>query len=338
MPRRPLLRHRFGVACAAALFAAASSAAFAADVSLKDDVVYDEQFQPQIDLGLSIGQMHGVAHEFVFDPANGRKVSELIWNMEGISLLRGTVGGQVSPWWRFDVMGATSIAVGEGEMDDYDWLDPNNSDWTDWSHHTTNDVEHAHQLDASSSLSLFRHPNFSFDLKGGVRWDQTVFQAWGGHYIYSTDPTDPAGFRDDEGNFDSTKPGITYKQNFFTPYLGLGLNVYLGPVQVNASASGSWWVSANSEDQHHFRYLMFRDESNEGTMKNFNVNASYAISENLSVTGGYEFLSYYAPSASTSMSAVDGSAEALIARFPDGSAGMDSESHSFSVGLKYKLD
>lgn len=338
MLRRPLPRHRFAVVCAAALCAATASPAFAADMSLKDDVIYDEHFIPRIDASLSLGHLHGTAHELVLDARTGRKVSELIWEMDGVTLLRGTVGGQVSPWWRFDVMGATTVNGGDGVMDDYDWLDPNNSDWTHWSHHDTTDVEHAHQLDASSSLSLFRHPNFSFDLKGGVRWDQTVFQAWGGQYIYTSDPADPTTFRDTVGNFDSSKPGITYKQNFFTPYLGVGGNLYFGPLTVNASASGSWWVQANAEDQHHFRYLMFRDEANEGTMKNFAVNASYDITENISITGGYDYISYDAPDAKTSVSAVDGTAEALRGHYPEGSAAFDSETHSITLGVKYRLD
>ncbi len=71
----------------------------------------------------------------------------------------------------------------------------------------------------------------------GLRFASVQWSAYGGSYVYTSDPS--STFRDDVGTIDDGVLGITYEQNFTTPYLGLAGEVSYDNISLRGSVLAS---------------------------------------------------------------------------------------------------
>ncbi len=322
------------------------AAAMADDLHMQPGIFSDPEFNPTITMGASVSHVTGNAHEYVYAKDGAYTLSRLDWQIKDVAMLNASLGIRLTPWVSFQLSGGTKL-TGDSEMDDYDWL-ATGKDWTHWSHSPQTTVEDANRFDVSGNLSLFRHPHFTLDAVGGLRWNQWTFQATGGHYIYTSDPTDPTKFRDTVGEFTSGEAGIKYKQNLITPYLGLQLNVMFERFALDASVTASPFVSANNYDQHFLRGLEFHDQFHNGNYVDYKFGGSWQYSDKLSFTGNWERESYLLTKGSTTVNAiaydtnldpalVNGSGGPLIQKEPGKSGGFENSTDRFTIGAVYSL-
>ncbi len=320
--------------------------AVAGDLQLQPGIFSDPEYNPQVTMGASVSHVSGAAHEYVYSKDGAYTVSRLDWQIKDVKMLNASIGVRLTPWVSFEISGGTKLD-GQSEMDDYDWL-VKGSDWSHWSNSPQTVINDANRVDVSGNLSLFRHPNFSLDAIGGVRWNQWTFESYGGKYNYTSDPSDPSTFRDSFGDLPSDQPGISYKQNLVTPYLGLQLNLMFERFDLSASVAASPFVSADNYDQHFLRGLQFHDSFHNGNYVDYKFGGAWRYSDKLSITGSWERETYSLTKGSTTVNAiaydangdpalVNGSGGPLIQKEPGKSAGFDNTTDRFSVGLVYSL-
>jgi outer membrane protease len=368
---RSQLRPRLAAACAAALLLLAHAPARAGDGlpdaaprGLQEGVFWDPNFDPKVEFGVSAGQMNVTGREFIYDGPGGNKVSQLDYISNELGIISAKVGVRVTPWVRLDFLGTTALS-GESESDDYDWIQPPSFDFDDWTHHSHSDdtdIDGIHQLDASTRVELFRHPNFEIGVLGGVRWDHFAWSVKGGDYVYSSmDPATGAriGFRDDIGSFKAEQLGLSFEQDYITPYLGVGINAHLGKLTLEGNVKGSLWATVDAVDKHYlrafrgFQGFTSRTQVDGGEMSSFNVGASYAITDSLSISGNFERQVFGEQRGSQRRSCLDVNGDAAGANpvnvggkpvtcpiydFGADSQAVDNSSQKYLIGLTYKLN
>lgn len=239
---------------------------------------------------LSSGYLQGEARELVYPPANSGtsndKVSELIWKIDELYMVGSGVSIKPYSWMSINLDGWFKLTDGAGTMDDYDWLDSNNSDWTHWSHHDDTIVTKAMMLDFNADFISFVTPQYQ--LKGiiGYKRDTFEWEAWGGKFVYSD-----SGFRDFSGTFTDTL-GIKYEQTFNVPYLGLGLIANFNQFHIDSELLYSSYVSSEAVDHHYARNLIFTDKFSKGKYIAFNIAGVYDLSEMVKLRAAFDYQKY----------------------------------------------
>jgi plasminogen activator len=330
MQRRRLRDPARAAICSAVLLAAAPQPLLAADLGLRESVFYDAGDGFKIEAEISAGHMQATSHELVYDADTGRKVSELIWTMDDVAVIGGKLSFQPTRWWSFDVGGFIN-ATETATMDDYDWLDEGTSNWTHWSHHEDTDLKAMQMFDFSSKLALWRSEALDVKALAGYRFDNFEWVARGGTYIYSSD----TGFRDLVGDFPPGVAGITYRQEFNTPYLGASGQLRLGPVTIDATVAGSVWVGGQDHDQHHFRGLVFKEDFEGGQMLKVDVEGRYQMTDELALKVAWQHLDYERMKGPTKITSPGFSGSVT---YPGDSAGADHQSDIISGGLVYTFN
>ena len=329
-------------ALALALLMAFPVAAQAGGLHLQPGLFSDPQFNPTITFGADISHISGAAHEYVYQNAGTYKLSELDWQINNVTMLNANIGFRPSPCLAFDLSAGTKL-TGSSHMDDYDWVWFGPDNWDHWSDSPDTSIKTANRVDFTTTLSLYRHPAFTVDALAGLRWSDWEFEASGGTFIYSSDPSN---FRDQTGTIPGG-PGITYKQELFAPYLGLGLNANVGKLGINASLVGSDWVTANGYDQHHLRFDisptggLFHDSMHNGAFYDIKLGGSYKYSEQISFKIGWEREDYLLVKGSEAISAigtgVNGSGGGPAFVFQGPASGLDNLTDRYTAGTTYKM-
>jgi outer membrane protease len=321
------------------------AAAVAGDLHMQPGIFSDPEFNPTVTMGAAVSHVTGSAHEYVFRNNGAYTQSRLDWQINDVNMLNASIGVRLTPWVSFQLSGGTKLN-GESELDDYDW-ELKGHDWTQWSNHPQTTITDANRVDVSGNLSLFRHPNFTLDAIGGVRWNQWGFKAFGGHQISTSDINDPAKFRDTALDFPA-EPIIGYKQNLITPYLGMQLNVMFDHFAFDAAVAASPFSSAHDYDQHFLgRHTLYQGSFHNGNYVDYKFGGSWKYSEKLTFTGNWEREQYSLTKGSTTgntinLSGVNGTGTVTTNKNPgnvkEGPAGgFDNSTDRFSIGAVYSL-
>lgn len=232
----------------------------------------------QTSFSVGLGHLSGESREVVYDAdAGGRKVSELFWNIDTALTV---VGGfhTVNDTFKFDLNGWLPLSS-DNQMDDYDWL-YQGADWTHWSSHPDTRMRNTYAIDAMLSYILKKSSAeslFGIDLIAGYRILNLEWIAYGGSYVYSD--TQSGGFRDQIGNFDASEKGISYRQTFSTPYLGIGLLYPNEKWIFSGKFLGSQWATGDDFDTHHARDTTFESTHDNMTMTEYGLKVKYLYSE-----------------------------------------------------------
>jgi len=235
----------------------------------------------------SILAVGGEARELVYAgsaqrdlPAN-YKVSELIWDIDSLTMVGSTVSARFGERFRVNAGVWFGLNKGSGGMEDYDWMDPSRSEWTHFSESDV-DIETAFSFDLNASLELFDLGPFVCSGILGYKHDFWEWSDYGGTYIYST-----SGFRDDIGSFGGEN-GIDYEQTFDIPYIGVQVATSGSSVRASAYFLYSPFVIAEDKDHHIFRNLYFREEFEGGDFIAVGGDVSIDLTDTFFISGAVD--------------------------------------------------
>ncbi|MCK5293043.1 MAG: omptin family outer membrane protease [Arcobacteraceae bacterium] len=223
-----------------------------------------------------LSQYSSQSSEIVYESNSGKKLSELIWKIDNVSLFG--IGFQVpcQNKFKFNLNYQSMITENSGMMTDYDWLKDYTTDWSDRSIHPTTKI---------TNISIF-DINLQYDLKNnkygnryivyaGYKVEEHGFEAWDGSYIYSSNN----GFRDKNGIFNGL--GITYKEEFKSFYLkGMAIKS-VDDFVLKGFISYSPFVIVTNEDTHHFRSFTNTNSFNSTTMYEVGFMLNYYLSRDI---------------------------------------------------------
>lgn len=274
-------------------------------------------------LNASLGYVTGTAEEFVYDPnQNGALLSHLVWKMEGVPIVRAHGNYQINSWLEAGVGGWINLKIGEGLLDDYDWLPPITV-FEMWSHHTDTKVKQASEADIHLKGWLLQKSNYKLGALVGYQRNLYSFIARGGCFNYY--------FGAYVGCFPAGEAGIGYKQTFNMPYLGVAGQLLINNWDFSGLFKFSNQVSARDIDQHYQRALTFYEGSNKFKYYNASLNAGYFIKPQLKL---FTEASYnYIPNKKITSTMVDNLNDFRI-DFPD-SAGLSNQNYMLSVGVQF---
>jgi plasminogen activator len=276
-------------------------------------------------LNASVGYLSGTSKEFVYDESNGRKVSELDWEIKGAPVLRAEANYQLLQWLDLNARGWVTLSESNGVMNDYDWLNPQQVSWTDWSHHEDTSFRQGNEFDLNVRAWFFQQPSYQFAGMAGYQRTLFSFNAKSGCFIYNNG--------EEIGCFPQNQSIIGYKQVFETPYLGLAGKYRVNAFELNGLVKFSNWVDAQDEDQHYLRHLTFHERGSHFKYYNALINAGYFIKPQIKlfVEGTFSYI----PNHAANSEVIDNSTgEREYA--PVGAAGLQNSNYIIALGVQYK--
>jgi len=240
----------------------------------------------------SVGMLNGDAVEHVYDYDLGyrRQLSRLDWDLKNV--IMGGGSGSIRPFDgqdfldRFTLNGGLWIALteGNGEMDDYDWLDYYSTDWT---HYSLSDVDvtEGYILELNVAFDVWRNDQAVVRVMGGYKQDGWSWEDHGVYLLYPEYGYIPQ-YQYGENNID-------YEQEFRMPYLGGGGDLLLGDLTLSGYVMWSPIVEATDWDDHLARDLAFKESFDGGDVIGAGVSARYDFTQGsfkgLFLTAGLDF-------------------------------------------------
>ena len=282
---------------------------------------------PGLEFGLAGGVMSARSREYVYD--SGRKLSQLNWRDQTAYGIQGDLAVRFVPW----LTARANVFVpldANSSMKDFDWIVPNAPGWSHYSISPDTRLVRGYRLDANLQADLLQGTYGTFGPVIGVQRQQWTWRAYGGNFVYSVD-----GFRDAAGAFPNTV-GISYKQEYTAPYLGLAGSLLLGPVKVTARGYGSPYVFSRDKDIHHMRDLDFRGNFARTQMAGADLRVEMPVSESLAVFGTASYDRYFLAKGETKIYDLTDPNGGYY-RTEKGSAGMDRTNGIVSLGLQYRM-
>ena len=240
---------------------------------LQADVIAPPMKDGQISMGFeaSMGMLNGEAKEHVYDYDQGyrRALSRLDWDLKNI-LMYG-LNGSVRVMDKLTINGGlwAALSEGNGEMDDYDWLDPYSSDWT---HYSLSDVDvtEGFLLDLNVAWDLFTWNQGCARVMAGYKYNKW---AWEDHGVYLLYPE--YGYVPEPQYGEN---GIDYEQEIHIPYVGGSVDwTPVSDLTLSGYFIYSPIVSASDRDDHKHRTLLFKETFDNGDLFGFGMEARYAL-------------------------------------------------------------
>lgn len=261
------------------------------------------------------------ANEFVWEGKT--KVSQLIWKSSYVSTFNADLRIELPKDWYLNARGTIGLG-GNGHMTDYDWLVPGAA-WSDRSKHPDTRLNHYFVGAIEAGRQVISYEGTDVSLGAGFKYTDVKWAAWGGSYVYTY-----YDFRDTRGTFDPKEKGISYRQSWPVPYLGVNLSHTQGNWTFAGSLQGGLAIDAYGTDDHWVRNLRFYDYYFNKPTVSASASIAYALRENTSLFVSGSFDKTFRARADTK--AVDTTTGAT-AWYKDG-AGGDFRSTTVSVGLK----
>ena len=261
------------------------------------------------------------ANELVY--GGKAKVSQLIWKSQGISTFTGDATFALDKSFYLKAAGTIGLG-GNGYMADYDWLNPGGP-WTHRSQHPDTRLDHYFALSLEAGREILSYDGTSVSLGGGFKYTDVKWSAYGGSYVYSS-----GSFRNDRGDFPDGAKGISYRQQWPVPYLGVNLSHTEGAWTFGSVLQGGITVDANGTDDHWMRALRFIDHFDTTPAVMISASAEYEFRPDTAfyVSGLFDHM--FRTRADTDM--IDKTTGGKQ-KFSDGS-GADYQSMTVSLGLR----
>jgi len=307
--------------CAILVFIASVTAVFPA---VAQEANYDIYTSEKLSAGVGLGILRGQTKERVYDPdEGGHKNSQLDWKYSNAPIIKGSVEWNVLPRLSVGAAGWTTITSSNGDMKDYDWFDDSQEQWTDYSSHGRTRLEYANEFDLNVKGWILNEPTYRFGVMVGYQETRYSFTAKGGSYSYENGTY--------VGNFPADLTGISYKQRFKTPYIGLVGDYRYQNFEFGGAFKYSGWVRASGEDEHHDRHTTFTDKIRNQSYYSLAGRVAYHFADNAKVyVEGVWSRAANKKGSTTVHDYSDGSSETI----PNG-AGIESRSFMTTIGLQY---
>lgn len=288
---------------------------------------FSPDFSPQsFTVSTSAGMLSGKSHEMVYDTETGRKISQLDWKIKNVAVLKGELSWDAYSFLTLNARGWTSLASGSGHMDDYDWLDDNQSDWTDHSSHPRTDVNYANEYDLNVKGWALQGDNYKAGLIAGYQETRLSWTAFGGSFNYDNGAS--------TGDFPRGERGIGYSQRFSMPYIGLAGQYRINDFEFNALFKFSDWVRAHDNDEHYMRDLTFREKTTNSRYYGTSVDAGYYVTPDAKVFAEFTYSKYEESKGSTQIiDRSSGDSESI----GGDAAGISNKNYTITAGLQYRF-
>ncbi len=311
--------------CLAPALALAQPAPASADVSL-----INWHVTPRLSVSGGVGYLSGTAKEFVYDPSSGSKLSELDWQLNNAAIVKGAADLALTDWFSLSLSGWTAIGS-DSVLDDYDWLVPSTTQWSDHSHHSDTRLRSATQTTLGVALRLYHAHDVSLSAVAGYQWTQFKWRAYGGSYVYTT-----TTFRDTIGSFTPGQLVGAYSQHYQTPFLGIAGTYDLNSDwQLSAALKGSpWGVSGSDLDNHALRSTIFTESTSKSQFFSMSIGAAYAFNARTQLAGTIDYQSYSQGKASSS--ALD-QTTGTTSYTPGNAAGLGNDALTAGISLRYSF-
>ena len=263
------------------------------------------------------------ANELVYE--GKQKVSRLIWESSAVSTFTGQVKVDLD---QFFLRATGTIGVGgDGHMRDYDWL-VGGRPWSHRSVHPDTRLNHYFAGTIEAGREILSHDGTTVSLGGGIKYTDVKWAAWGGSYVYTS-----SDFRDSKGDFPDNEKGISYRQQWPVPFLGIDLTHSEGPWTFSGGFHGGVAVNGKGTDDHWMRDLRFIDHVETTPAVMVNGSAEYELRPNTAIFVAGAFDQIVRGRADTDMiDKLSGNKR----HFADG-AGADYMSVTVSLGLRGKF-
>ncbi|MCL2900339.1 omptin family outer membrane protease [Brenneria tiliae] len=298
--------------------------AFAAAADAGDALFTAEKVSGEIGLGT----LSGKTKERVYDvDAGGRKVSQLNWKYNNAAIVKGSLDWDLIPWLSVGASGWTTIASRGGYMDDTDWLDENQKEWTDQSRHPNTRLNYANEFDINVKGWLLNEPAYRLGVMAGYQESRYSFKSTGGTYNYTDEETGLP----DIGSFPADIKGIGYKQRFKMPYVGLAGSYRYENLEFGGAFKYSGWVRTSDNDEHYLTNTTFRAKIKNQNYYSLAGNAGYYVTPNAKVY--VEGIWSRTTNKKGSLSAND--RDQGTTNSAENSSGIESYNFMTTVGLKY---
>jgi len=263
------------------------------------------------------------ANEVVYQ--GKRKISQLIWQSSAVSTFTGDLKVDMD---RFFLRANASVGLGgDGHMRDYDWL-VSDKPWSHRSTHPDTRLNHYFTGSLEAGRAVLSSDDTTISLGAGIKYTDVKWTAWGGSYVYSD-----TGFRKDKGDFPDGEKGISYRQQWPVPFLGIDISHSEGPWTFSGAFQGGVAVNGKGTDDHWMRDLRFIDNVETTPAVMISASAEYEVRPDIAFYVSGAFDQVIRGRADTDM--IDKVSGDLI-RFPDG-AGADYMSMTVSLGLRGKF-
>jgi len=271
------------LAATALLPAASVAATTEAPSKIIINPVLDIEETPFFEARMSMGYLRGEAGEYVYVPEYNHKLSELDWKFKDVYMFNLGASLSPTPWLTFNIDGWINMNEGDNTMDDYDWMYLNSS-YTHWSHHDETNMKTAFIFDLSADMTFYQYQTSKFYGILGFKYDTYEWEAFGGSYIYYNQPFSIS---------DSTKV-ITYEQNYYAPYIGVGFssNLWETPLNFSGRFIFSPYVWGDDKDQHHLRSLVFEEDFDSGTMVALDLTGKYFWTKDFTTWLSFHYQDY----------------------------------------------
>ncbi|STX50186.1 plasminogen activator protein [Legionella busanensis] len=271
----------------------------------------------------ALGHLSGEAHEYVYEANKNKKISQLDWRIDSALIAKGELNYDVKPWLSINGKGWATLAKGSGFMDDYDWLNNYQSNWTHWSYHDNTHLNNANGIDVSLQTWLLNKPSYKLGLLGGYEKTSFSLRAKGGCFIYDN--------ARQIGCFEDNEPGIGYRQKFKTPYVGLAGKYAINNFELNLLMKLSNWVKSEDRDEHYSRDLTFKEWGTKAKYHSLTLNAGYYFTKNAKVFAEASYANYGNTKADTEIKNNSSGRRSYIPN----SAGLDNKNYIFAIGVQY---
>ncbi|WP_308461062.1 omptin family outer membrane protease [Yersinia kristensenii] len=242
-------------------------------LALSHSVVASHQTNMTDSLAISssLGLLNTESNEYVYDHKN-RKLSQLDWKAQNTPIIKIDISWNLLSRLTLTARGWSTLSTTKGVMNDYDWQKPDQTKWTDWSHHEKTDLNYANEIDLNAKFWFLKQDNYRIAAMSGYQKNNNSWTAYGGSYYYNN------------GNNIFTVPdnvtAIGYKQRFDMSYLGLAGSYHYQKFEFNTLLKYSRWVNTNTQDEHYARHISFKDNSKSSRYYAVVVDAGYHITSN----------------------------------------------------------
>lgn len=275
---------------------------------------------------IGVGRMQAESREYVYDAGSGRKISQLDWKASNVPILKATLSYPLNSWLTANLRAWTAISPGSSSQHDFDWMVPGQSDWSHRSYSPDTRLHAAHEIDLSATAWLIQRAGYKAGVVAGYQQTHFSWTAYGGSYSYWN------GAR--TGNFPDGQPGISYRQSFRLPYVGLAGSYRHQDWEFNALFKFSPWVQIDDHDTHHLRNLDFTDQSRNSRYYGINLDAGYHLTPNAKLFAEVSWNKFLQGRGPT----VERNGNTGTTSFYDGAAaGMDNKNYAITVGVKYRF-
>lgn len=264
------------------------------------------------------------ANELVWEGKT--KVSQLIWKSQGISTFSGSIDAELDRAFYVKATGAIGFG-GNGHMADYDWFNPDGP-WTHRSLHPDTRLDHYYALSLEAGREILSMDGTELAIGGGFKYTDVKWTAYGGSFVYSD-----TGFRADRGDFPDGEKGISYRQEWPVPYIGVNVSHTQGAWTIGGALQGGMAINGTGTDDHWMRDLRFIDHFDTTPAVMTSATAEYEFRPDTAFYVSGSFDRMFRTRADTVMiDRISGGKQ----KFPD-SAGADFMSWTVSLGLRGKF-